>query len=374
MDAPPQMPSAGIGKIAIVSDSLPERNGVGAYYQDLVDQLADHGYQTEFLCPRGQRGEYLKFPLPGDSTQRIWIPSPRRFRAVMRGLQPETVVVATPGPYGLLGCWWANRLDAKLVIGFHTHFSGVTDLYHNPFLRAFSRFWFGLADKILFRYGDLVLANSQGMVDLAYRLGAKEVDVMGTLVPRAALVEPVTPMRQQLERVLFAGRLAPEKNIQLLIDAAAELPNIQFTIAGDGPLKASVAEQANRSPNLEYLGWVSRRELMAQVDRADMLVLPSSVESFGTVALEAMVRQRLALVSNACGIVDWPGLADHLYRIGDSQSVADAIRDVAGLAPGARAATAAAARDAAVKLNHSSLMHWFNQLRKTEATEAVRPA
>jgi glycosyltransferase involved in cell wall biosynthesis len=372
MDTPPPAPARGIGRVAIVSDSLPERNGVGAYYRDLVDQLDDQGYRTEFICPKGERGEYLKFPLPGDATQRIWIPSPRRFRDAMRGLQPQTVVVATPGPYGLLGAWWARRIGARLIIGFHTHFSGVTDLYSNPFLRTFSRFWFSNADKILFRYGELVLANSESMVDLAYRLGAKKVEVIGTLVPLASLNEPVTPLNDRLERVLFAGRLAPEKNVHHVIEAAQAIPEIQFTIAGDGPLRSDVQAQAANTANLEYLGWVSRDELRVQMDRADMLVLPSTLESFGTVALEMMVRERLALVSNNCGIVDWPGLADCLYRIGETQTVTDAVREIAALPPGARRELAVGAREAARKLNHSSLLHWLHKLQPVEAAEAVR--
>jgi len=371
MEKPPPAPAGSIGRVAIVSDSLPERNGVGAYYRDLIDQLDDQGYRTEFICPTGRRGEYLKFPLPGDATQRIWIPSLRRFKQAMSGLQPQTVVVATPGPYGLLGAWWARRIGARLIIGFHTHFSGVTDLYNNPFLRAFSRFWFSNADKILFRYGELVLANSEGMVDLAYRLGAKKVEVIGTLVPLASLNEPVTPLRAQLERVLFAGRLAPEKNVHTIIDAAKALPEIQFTIAGDGPLRGKVEAQATQIDNLEYLGWVSRDELRVQMDRADMLVLPSTLESFGTVALEMMVRERLALVSNNCGIVDWPGLADRLYRIAEHQTVADAIREIAALPPEARREQAAGARAAARKLNHNILWHWLHKLQPIEATEAV---
>ncbi len=371
MDTPPPAPVGGIGRVAIVSDSLPERNGVGAYYRDLVDQLDDAGYRTEFICPTGKRGEYLKFPLPGDATQRIWIPSLRRFRHAMRSLQPQTVVVATPGPYGLLGAWWARRIGARLIIGFHTHFSGVTDLYNNPFLRSFSRFWFSNADKILFRYGELVLANSESMVDLAYRLGAKKVEVIGTLVPLASLSEPVTPLREQLQRVLFAGRLAPEKNVHLIIDAAKSLAGIQFTIAGDGPLRGEIEAQAAQIDNLEYLGWVSRDELRIQMDRADMLVLPSTLESFGTVALEMMVRERLALVSNNCGIVDWPGLADSLYRIDEDQTVTDAIRAIAALPPQARREQAAGARDAARKLNHSSLLHWLHKLQQVEAAETV---
>ena len=156
-----------------MSDSLPERNGVGAYYCDLMHLLEDEGYEATLLCPSEERPTIFQFPLPGDSTQRIWIPSFFRFRKVMKAVKPRAIIAATPGPYGLLGAWWSRRLGAKFIVGFHTHFSGVTDLYNSRFLRAVSRFYFNIADKILFRYGDLVLANSESMVELAESLAAK---------------------------------------------------------------------------------------------------------------------------------------------------------------------------------------------------------
>lgn len=359
--------SAGpIGPVVIVSDSLPERNGVGAYYCDLVHLLEDEGYEATLLCPSEERPTLLKFPLPGDSTQRIWIPSLFRFRKVMRAVKPEAIIAATPGPYGLLGAWWARRLGAKFIVGFHTHFSGVTDVYSNRFLRAFSRFYFNIADKILFRYGDLVLANSESMLDLAKRLGARRVGVMGTLLPRGSLPEPQRILEGDLRRVVFAGRLAPEKRIHTVIESARLLPDIGFTIAGDGPLKKEVEQHAAELANLEYVGWVSRAELLAQMDRADMLVLNSVVESFGTVALEAMARGRLALVSKTCGIIDWPDLADNLYQVEDSESLAQAIERVASLPAAERSTTAMTARAAALRLNRGSLLHWVDMLRADE--------
>jgi glycosyltransferase involved in cell wall biosynthesis len=366
MDAADSASGPTTGPVVIVSDSLPERNGVGAYYWDLLGLLDEAGCEATMLCPSEKRPALLRFPLPGDSTQRIWIPSPFRFRRVMRQVRPHCVIVGTPGPYGLLGAWWAKRLGAKVIVGFHTHFSGVTDLYHNRFLRACSRFYFNIADKILFRYGDLVLANSEAMVDLAGRLGARNVGVMGTLLPSDSLQEPAAPLTGALRRIVFAGRLAPEKRVQTVIDAARELPDIGFTIAGDGPLKKSVEAQAADIPNLEYLGWVSRERLLAEMDRADMLVLNSVVESFGTVALEAMARERLALVSGTCGIVDWPDLVDNLYQIRDDENLAAAIRRIAVLPPEARSATANGARKAALRLNRGSLLHWLDVIRSTE--------
>lgn len=362
MDSTLSLPDGEIGPVIIVSDALPERNGVGAYYKDLLDQLRSLGYEATLLAPNPEKWQLLKFPLPGDATQTVYLPSLFRFRRAMREIRPRAIVVGTPGPFGLLGTFWAKRLKARLIVGFHTHFSSVTDLYNNRWLRGFSRFYFNIADNLQFRFGDQILANSDQMVDLAKSLGAKNVEVMGTLLTPRAL-EPVKPIRDRVEHVLFAGRLAPEKRVQLIVDAARALPDIQFTIAGEGPLKNDIQQQSLDLPNLRVLGWVPRQALLDVMDTADVLVLPSTVESFGTVALEAMARQRIALVSKRCGIVDWPNLVEHLYQIENDESVTDALRRIANLDPRERQATAAKAREAAVGLNHNSIVHWVNMLK-----------
>ncbi len=344
-------------RVAIISDAVPERNGVGAYYRDLIDQLDEQGYETEFICPSG-KSNMFSFPLPGDATQRVWLPSLPRFRRILRALMPETIIVGTPGPFGLLGAWWAKRLGARLIVGFHTHFSSVTDLYGSRLLRPLSRFYFRFADRYLFRHGDLVLANSGAMVELAKKLGARQTGLMGTLLPTPCRKNPVAAPREDVQRILFAGRLAPEKRIDTVLQAAERLPDMQFSIAGDGPQKSEVMEKARQLPNLAYLGWVTRDELIQQIDLADVLVLPSYVESFGTVALEAMARRRLALVSTNCGILDWSGLHENLYRIADDESVTDALSRIRSLSPESRQRTASQARRAANDLNNKSLLHW----------------
>jgi len=361
METSLEMPDGELGPVIIVSDALPERNGVGAYYKDLLDQLRGAGFETTFLSPNPDKWQLLKFPLPGDSTQTVYLPSLFRFHKAMKRIRPRAIVVGTPGPFGLLGAFWARRLKARLIVGFHTHFSSVTDLYSNRWLRGFSRFYFNIADNLLFRWGDQILANSEQMADLAVSLGADNVELMGTLLPPTAL-EAAAPPRAQVERVLFAGRLAPEKRIPRVVDAARELPHIQFTIAGEGPLKRELEATARELPNLNMLGWVDRQQLLDAMDAHDLLVLPSTVESFGTVALEAMARQRLALVSKQCGIVDWPGLVETLFQIEDDESVADALRRITALDSAMRTAMARGAREAALKLNQNSIRHWLHML------------
>lgn len=362
-------PSASGGRVVIVSDSVPERNGVGAYYQDLVDQLEDHCDAVGFLSP-SRTGTGPRLPLPGDPTQKIWFPSYRRYSRLMREIQPECIIAATPGPYGLLGCWFARRRKIPFIVGFHTHFSGVTDQYKNVFLRTFSRLYFNFADWIMFRYADLTLANCEAMVELAQRLGAKRAEVMGTLLPVKALNTPISTPRTDFGRVIFAGRLAPEKRIDTVIDAARKLPSLKFTIAGDGPQFDELAAAQVELENVELLGWVNREGLLSAVDAADLLVLPSVVESFGTVALEAMARARLVLVSPTCGIVEWPDLRPWLFVIEDGETVADALQRIAAMPPEERTRMANGAADAARDLNDKSVRHWLSVLAEPRVTAA----
>ena len=183
-------------RVAFVSDSMPERNGVGAYYADLIDQLDGQGFAPVFVCPGGAASGGFKFPLPGDATQQVFVPSPREFRRIIKRLQPQVIVVATPGPYGMLGVRWARKLGVRLVVGFHTDYAGVTDLYQRSMLRVFSRGYFRVVDRLMFRYADHVLANSAQMIEQAESMGARKVSRIGTLLPRSVLETPWSRLGQ----------------------------------------------------------------------------------------------------------------------------------------------------------------------------------
>lgn len=350
-------------RVAFVSDSVPERNGVGAYYADLIDQLQqpEHRgrFETRFICPGGDHPGGLRFPLPGDSTQRIHLPSPRRFNKLFRELRPDVVVVATPGPFGMAGVRWARKAGARLLVGYHTDYAGVTDLYKTHLLRILSRRYFDTLDRALCRRADLVLVNTASLFDHARSLGAREVRRIGTLLPRALLETTVRPHSGRLERVLFAGRLAPEKRLTEVLAAAGALSDIEFVIAGDGPLKDTVRAAAARLANLEYVGWLDRAALMQQLDAADALVLPSEFETFGNIALEAMARERIALVTSTCGIADWKRLARHLVVFEPARALADVLTELRRCPAEELRERAIGARQAAVALNRDSLVEWM---------------
>lgn len=363
-------------RAAFFSDAAPQRNGVGTYYGDLSEHLGDRTERVEMICP-GQSDsrwdEPIRLPLPGDATQSISVPNPRGLSRRFEDLVPHAVVLATPGPYGLLGLRLARKHGARIVVGFHTHFEKLTDLYwknRRPLGRVF-RFYLESCNRLMFRYADTVLANSDEMQDIARELGARDTELMGTTIPRPFIDTPVTALAETLGTVTFAGRLAAEKNLASIVAAAEALPHIAFRVAGDGPERELVSSAAARLDNFEYIGWQPRQRMLDVIDATDLLVLPSHVESFGTIALEAMTRNRSVLVSPACGITQWPALSPGLFRIASHETLADAIARVASLDPAVRRQKAQMGREAACELNEWTLRHWLDVLGRTEGTRAA---
>jgi glycosyltransferase involved in cell wall biosynthesis len=356
-------PRAAELRVAIVSDAAPERNGVGAYYRDLADHLRAAGVRVDLVAPRCRAGSWyggLTLPLPGDPTQKIVLPSPWFVSRRLDRLRPTVVIVPTPGPFGMLGMHLAERNGAALVVGFHTHFEALTTLFQNWGIGArIAKGYLGACHRLLFSKSDLVLANSSEMMAIARSIGARRVSLMATPIPRRFLDLPPVPARRNVARVLFAGRLAPEKNLDAIVTAARRLPDIEFLIVGDGPMRAWVEEQCRGLPNLRLSGWVRRSRIMALIDEMDALILPSTVESFGTIALEAMARARPVLVSSACGILSWDFLSRGIFRIHEGEHLADALARLRDLDPAIRERKARLGREGARDINHRNLQHWL---------------
>jgi glycosyltransferase involved in cell wall biosynthesis len=353
--------------VAIVSDAAPERNGVGTYYRDLAEHLKAAGAKVELISPRYRAGRWyggLAMPMPGDPTQRFLIPRPRLIARRLQRLDPNAIIIPTPGPYAMLGLHFARRSRARLVVGFHTHFERLAALnQHWRLFGILAQGYLNSCHRALFKASQLVLANSDEMLEVARTIGAVNVGLMGTPIPKHFLDQPVSPLRPRLQRVLFAGRLAPEKNLGAVIQAAEALPQLQFQIAGDGPLRDWVEREAARLTNLEYVGWVRRQQILPLIDATDLLVLPSTIESFGTIALEAMARGRLVVVSSQCGILSWDRLNRALFQIQPDEALADVLSRVCALEQDERERIAALGRAAARDINERNLRHWLSVLR-----------
>lgn len=354
-------PSFAPQRVAFFSDAESERNGAGSYYSDLIAQLAPRLSDAAIFQPDSHRRRLgsLSLPLPGDPTQRLLTPDVPRLWKRIRRMQPDVIVSVTPGPFGLLGLAMARQLGCGFVTAFHTEFEALSRLYWNPLSRSIAAGYLTTVNRLLCRNSAEVLVHSSRLVPTVRGLGAPSVRVMGTPLPARFIDTPITAEARPLRQLVFAGRLAPEKNLEAVVAAARALPELRFVIAGDGPLRRQLERDTAALRNVNMVGWLDREALRALLDASDLLLLPSRLETFGSIALEAMARGRPAVVAENAGIHSWHALRDGLVALREGEDLADAIRRLQAQCPEARRVRALRAREAARALNDETLAQWL---------------
>nr|WP_242841691.1 glycosyltransferase [Desulfitibacter alkalitolerans] len=104
--------------------------------------------------------------------------------------------------------------------------------------------------------------------------------------------------------LLYVGRVAPEKELDVLFDAAVRLNqkriNFKLFIVGDGPYKKQLEER--NLPNVTFLGYKFGAELQMLYASADIFVFPSTSETYGNVVLEAMASGLPVVAADAGGV------------------------------------------------------------------------
>jgi len=143
------------------------------------------------------------------------------------------------------------------------------------------------------RYADAVIVPTPELrADIERRVGnPAEIH----LIPNGVDIARFAPgVRTQPggTRVLYVGRLSPEKNLETLVAAAAKLaPRLEarLTFVGDGPLRERLRAAATElGVRLELVPSVDHRELPRIYGGADVFVLPSFTEGHSKVLIEAM--------------------------------------------------------------------------------------
>lgn len=180
------------------------------------------------------------------------------------------------------------------------------------------------ADVAAFVSRDLAVRYGGGRMDL---IVANESQVGEDMILPALPEEPEGPLK-----VVFVGRLAPEKCVDDVLRAVALVPETSLTIVGDGSRRAEL-EAMSRKLGLErrvtwcgYVPWGP--SLFAILRRSSVLTLPSATEGLGLVIVEAM-SQGLPVVGTRVGGIPelvQDGVSGVLVDVHRPDQLADAFR------------------------------------------------
>jgi glycosyltransferase involved in cell wall biosynthesis len=238
-------------------------------------------------------------------------------KALLRSM--DLVHVHHPFLSGRLAVRYCRPLRIPIVFTNHTRY----DLYMQTYLPILAD---GLGETFLQAYlpsfcrdVDLVISPSQGMEAVLRRLGVdSHVEVVPNGVDLGDFREiPVRHTREELgfsrDQVVlvYAGRLAPEKNLHFLIHAfygvAQAYPQVGLLVIGDGPERPELELEVNRAGmagRIHFTGMVPYAELPGYLRVADAFVTASVTEVHPLSIIEAMAAGLPAL-----GIIS-PGVSD----------------------------------------------------------------
>ena len=330
-------------RIALVTDTYtPQVNGVTTIVRRVVGVLERARQHVVVVAPEypgsqpGAAEAELRVPslaFPPYPAIRLSLPQPRRVAHFLDEFRPDLVHVMTEGPLGLVGRRYALRRGIPLVTSYHTDFTQYSRHYHMGALETLVWRW------LVWFHGPARLVHTPGdaVREALVRRGVTKVRVWGRGADTATFDHRrrSPEFRERLgvpygaALVLHVGRLAPEKNLDVLIAAWTTVHealgrSARFVFAGDGPLARRCAAAM---PWAIGLGFLEIPVLAALYASADLCVLPSRTETCGLVALEAMASGLPVVAADAGGlresVVD--GVTGFLVPPDDARGFASAI-------------------------------------------------
>ena len=199
------------------------------------------------------------------------------------------VHIGTPDFLGIMATRVAKSCQYPLVNVYHT---AVVDYVR---IRASQRVTplFGRLSgrtafvylRWLFNQSDLILAPSTSVQRELSGMYRPVVEVLGRGVDLERFNPGHRTRRDSEVQAVYVGRVAPEKNMDLLVDIFHSRPEIQLTIVGDGPFKEKMM---HRIPRAQFTRKLTGLTLSRAFADADFFVFPSETDTFGNVVLQAM--------------------------------------------------------------------------------------
>lgn len=159
----------------------------------------------------------------------------------------------------------------------------------------------GLVKKFFLKRTSIVFASGNPHKQLLNELGysGKIKITEGVGIINKPLFS--SSLREYRKRFLYVGRIAEEKNLEMLVSVFNDLEDYKLTIIGSGPLESKI--RGLSKSNIKLLGQVENKKLKDYFLENDIFILPSIRDTWGLVVEEALYFEMPVLISEQCGSV-----------------------------------------------------------------------
>jgi glycosyltransferase involved in cell wall biosynthesis len=291
-------------RILLVTETYPpEINGVAMTTQRLVQGLRDRGHWVGLARPRQLQDRNAAstadtwtlpgLPIPNYPGLHLGLPAWRRLGRLLEEQRPDLVHVVTEGPLGWAAVHAARKRGLPVTSGYHTHFDQYSGHYGPAWLTPWVTRWL---DGLHRRCQATFVPTPELAAQLSAR-GIPNVRAVGRGVDtnlfhperRDPALRAHWGLAADSLACLYVGRLAPEKNLEVVEQAFAAValkhPRSRMVWVGDGP---SLPGLRAKHPDHLFPGPRVGEDLASHYASADLFLFGSLSETWGNVLTEAL--------------------------------------------------------------------------------------
>lgn len=297
-------------RIGIVTATyLPSRNGVATSTALYARGLRERGHEVRIFAPR--------HPQAPEREEDVYRLNSSFAGARALGAPADYPVMLAPGPLltarlplrdldvlhtmhpflaGRLALTWSRLANAPVVFTAHTQYDQY--LHYAPMPKRVGRTMLRPHISAFARRVDTVLAPGRAMETMLREYGfGGEVGLFPNPVDLAAFREARGEefraeynVPEDVPLLMYLGRLAPEKNLEVLLRAFAQaqvsLPELRLLVVGDGPSRA--AAQVGASEGVTFTGPIAYVRVPGALAAADAFLTASTSEVLPMSMIEAL--------------------------------------------------------------------------------------
>jgi glycosyltransferase involved in cell wall biosynthesis len=340
-------------RVLIAADTFPpDVNGAATFAEQLAVGLAERGHEVHVVAPSQNRNSgtfdevhrgvtlvvhrLKSYKWPFHAWLRfVWPWSVRKLSApILDAVRPDVVHIQS---HIIVGRGMVREAqDRGIRVVATNHFMPENLLEYTPFGTwtlplALKIAWNDAANT--YRRADVITTPTELAADyLRKAIAGQRVLAISCGIDATRYV--ARQGRPAGNEIVFVGRVAPEKNLDVLVRALALLPaelDARFTVVGDGEMIPKLTELATElgvADRVSFLGFVSEETKFRTLTDATVFAMPSTAELQSISSLEAMASGLPVVVADSMAL---PHLVDgngYLFRPGDAQDLADKLTEV----------------------------------------------
>lgn len=194
----------------------------------------------------------------------------------------------------------ASRIKAELGVPY------VVSLHINPDVNPVRRYiktqlspaearhnrFYEHIEREGLRDADLVMPVYKPILPYLQRLGIRRVEVCYNVLNKLHLRQKTDYALHRPARIIYVGRLFDDKDPANIIRATARIPNSEFTVVGDGPIRGrleALAAELCVADRVRFLPAIANDELCGMLPEQDIFAVHTEYWEIGKSVLEALL-------------------------------------------------------------------------------------